>query len=139
MPTFKYLAKTLDGKTVNGSLTADSAAEAVGELRRKNMVVLNVEQSGAKSGKSIGAMLDVSGASKPGKGRKERVVPLWKGTARQLRSWLDRIDHRFDAPVFPNRAGKRLSRSGVEHRLQVTIEKASQQCPSLIGRRISPH
>ena len=74
-----------------------------------------------------------------GKGRKERVVPLWKDTASQLRRWLARIDHRFDAPVFPNRAGKRLSRSGVEHRLRVTIGRASQRCPSLIGRRITPH
>ena len=49
-----------------------------------------------------------------GKGRKERVVPLWKSTAAQLRRWLPRIDKNPDAPVFPNRAGKPLSRSGVE-------------------------
>ena len=41
-----------------------------------------------------------------GKGRKERVVPLWKSTAAQLRRWLPRIDKNPDAPVFPNRAGK---------------------------------
>ena len=52
-----------------------------------------------------------------GKGRKERVVPLWKTTATQLRAWFLRIDHSPDAPVFPNRCGARLSRSGVEHRL----------------------
>ena len=44
-------------------------------------------------------------------GKEERVVPLWKRTARQLRAWLRRIDQSPDAPVFPNRAGKPLTRS----------------------------
>jgi integrase/recombinase XerD len=74
-----------------------------------------------------------------GKGRKERVNPLWKYTVAQLRAWLERIDRRPEVPVFPNRAGKPMSRSGVEHRLRVTIAKASVQCPSLRGRSISPH
>ena len=74
-----------------------------------------------------------------GKGRKERVVPLWRRTARQLRSWLPRIDQRPDAPVLPNRAGRPLTRSGVEQRLRVAITTASAGCPSLAQRRISPH
>jgi len=74
-----------------------------------------------------------------GKGRKERVVPLWKTTATQLRAWLRLIDPSPSAPVFPNRAGNRLSRSGVEQRLQAAISKASQRCPSLAARPISPH
>ena len=74
-----------------------------------------------------------------GKGRKERVVPLWKSTAAQLRAWLDLINRSPDAPVFPNRFGTRLTRSGAEQRLQTAISKASQQCPSLAARPISPH
>ena len=74
-----------------------------------------------------------------GKGRKERVVPLWKSTAAQLRAWFTRIDRSPDAPVFLNRGGKPLSRSGVEHRLRVTLRKASERCPSLSTRPISPH
>jgi site-specific recombinase XerD len=74
-----------------------------------------------------------------GKGRKERVIPLWKNTAVQLRTWLECIDRQPEAPVFPNRAGKPMSRSGVEHRLRVTIGRASVQCPSLRSRPISPH
>jgi site-specific recombinase XerD len=85
-------------------------------------------------------LLDRAYALHPhGKGRKERVIPLWKSTATQLRSWLQCIDHQPKAPVFPNRAGNALSRSGVEHRLRVTIGKASLNCPSLQGRTISPH
>ncbi len=74
-----------------------------------------------------------------GKGRKERVIPLWKSTAANLRKWLPRIDRSSDAPVFPNRFGNSLSRSGVEYRLRIALAKASQRCPSLATRRISPH
>lgn len=74
-----------------------------------------------------------------GKGRKERVVPLWKTTAAQLRAWLPHIDPSPASPVFPNRVGTRMSRSGVEHRLSVALATASKYCPSLNGRRISPH
>ncbi len=74
-----------------------------------------------------------------GKGRKQRVVPLWKHTAKQLRDWLPRIDQSPAASVFPNRAGKPLTRSGVEQRLRLAVATASGRCPSLLGRRISPH
>lgn len=74
-----------------------------------------------------------------GKGRKQRVVPLWKSTAAQLRDWLGEIDRSPDAPLFPSRVGKALSRSGVEDRLQLAVRKAVERCPSLRGRCISPH
>jgi len=74
-----------------------------------------------------------------GKGRKERVVPLWKSSAAQLRAWIPRIDRSPNSPVFPNRSGGRMSRSGVEDRLRVALSTASERCPSLSGRKISPH
>lgn len=74
-----------------------------------------------------------------GKGRKERVVPLWKSTAGTLRRWIPRLLGGTEQPVFPNRAGARLSRSGVEHRLRVAVQKATTRCPSLGSKRISPH
>jgi len=74
-----------------------------------------------------------------GKGRKERVVPLWKSTALQLRLWLTRLSPLPTAPVFPNSAGPALSRSGVESRLRAAVATASKRCPSLKTRRVSPH
>ncbi len=74
-----------------------------------------------------------------GKGRKERVIPLWKSTVVQLRTWLAGIDRRAEAPVFPNRTGKPLSRSGVRQRLLRAVAEAAKHCPSLAGRSISPH
>ena len=38
-----------------------------------------------------------------GKGRKERVVPLWKQTAKLLREWLPQIGPEPQQPLFPNR------------------------------------
>jgi len=74
-----------------------------------------------------------------GKGRKERTMPLWPSTAKQLRAWLERTSRDPAAPVFPDRAGMPLSRSGVRQRIQHTVTLASQRCPSLRTRRISPH
>jgi len=74
-----------------------------------------------------------------GKGRKERSVPLWKSTAAMFREWLKRIDPQPETPLFPNREGNRLSRSGVEKRLRAAVNIAASRCPTLTGRRISPH
>jgi integrase/recombinase XerD len=74
-----------------------------------------------------------------GKGRKQRVIPLWKTTAAQLRAWLDQITSEPAAPVFPNRAGDPLTRSGVRDRLDRAVTIAEQHCPSLRGQHVTPH
>ena len=74
-----------------------------------------------------------------GKGRKQRVIPLWKHTANDLRGWLNTINSPPDAPVFPNRSGAPLTRSGVRDRLDRAVATAEQNCPSLHGLHITPH
>lgn len=74
-----------------------------------------------------------------GKGRKERLMPLWSSTAKLIKRWLPRISRTPDAPVFPNRDGGPLSRSGVEQRLRAAVDVARESCPTLADRRISPH
>jgi len=74
-----------------------------------------------------------------GKGRKERVVPLWKQTVVVLRAWLKRLGPPADGPLFPNARGRPLSRSGVEDRLAAAVKKAREACPSLRGKVVSPH
>lgn len=74
-----------------------------------------------------------------GKGRKERVVPLWKSTASALRRWLVRIDRSPSATVLPSRTGGALTRSGVAYRLRLAVASAQVRCPSLATRSISPH
>jgi len=44
-----------------------------------------------------------------GKGRKQRVIPLWGSTADCLREWLPRIGQEPESPLFPNTHGGPLS------------------------------
>lgn len=123
----------------------DAPDRATWSGRRDAVLLAVLYNTGARVSEATGLrvadiLLDrASALHLRGKGRKERVVPLWKSTAKQLRAWLRLIDQSPDAPVFPNRAGHHLSRSGVEERLHVAIRKASVRCPSLLARPISPH
>jgi site-specific recombinase XerD len=74
-----------------------------------------------------------------GKGRKQRVTPLWRSTAQLLRDWLAHVRRDASAPVFPNRVGQTLTRSGVEQRLRAAVAVARTRCPSLKDRHVSPH
>jgi integrase/recombinase XerD len=74
-----------------------------------------------------------------GKGRKERVVPLWTSTSRLIHSWIAANPAPVDAPLFPNRGLAAMTRSGVAFRLRLAVSRAVDRCPSLRGRRISPH
>lgn len=74
-----------------------------------------------------------------GKGRKQRAIPLWTTTADQLRVWLHKIGADPDSPLFPNRNGKAISRSGVRDRLHRAVTTAAETCPSLQSRTVSPN
>jgi len=74
-----------------------------------------------------------------GKGRKQRAVPLWSSTKRHLKRWLLQLKSDSQEPLFPNRGGQPLSRSGVEYRLRLAIKKAAERFPSLEKRKVSPH
>lgn len=74
-----------------------------------------------------------------GKGRKQRVIPLWKSTATQLREWLRHNDIAPNHPVFPNRDGKPMTRSGIRDRLDRAVAIASRSCPSLQRMHVTPH
>jgi site-specific recombinase XerD len=74
-----------------------------------------------------------------GKGRKQRTVPLWSRTSRVLARWLHTRRGGGPDPLFVNRRGERLTRSGAAHRLALAVERATPQCPSLRHRHVSPH
>lgn len=74
-----------------------------------------------------------------GKGRKERVLPLWKQTVVDIKAWLS---IRNDVPVpelFLNARGQSMTRSGFEYILKKHTATAKKHCPSLEGKRVSPH
>ena len=74
-----------------------------------------------------------------GKGRKERITPVWRSTA----SFIDRYistkglcgqDH-----LFKNSRNGELTRSGASQRISTLVKRASSSCPSLLEKNITPH
>jgi integrase/recombinase XerD len=74
-----------------------------------------------------------------GKGRKERVVPLWADTARVLRAWFRELGDHGGGVAFPSARGRVLSRDGVDHLLHRAVATAAAACPSLGAKKVSPH
>jgi len=74
-----------------------------------------------------------------GKGRKDRVLPLWKSTAKSLSQWITGNRLAATAPLFANARGAHMTRSGVEKRLRDAVRKAMEKCPSLKDKHVSPH
>ena len=74
-----------------------------------------------------------------GKGRKERAVPLTREAAAIVTVWLRERRGQPTDPAFPTRTGRRLSRDAIEHRLATHTAVATSRCPSLQGKKISPH
>lgn len=74
-----------------------------------------------------------------GKGRKERVCPLWPETTALLQALLRRQPRPNDAPVFVNRYGVPLGASGVRFKLEQYVQAAARVVPTLAGKHVSPH
>ena len=75
-----------------------------------------------------------------GKGRKERVIPLWKETADALRGWLAVRNNTTQAKeIFLNARGNPMTRSGFKYILIKHTKIAAKKLPSLSKKRISPH
>jgi site-specific recombinase XerD len=74
-----------------------------------------------------------------GKGRKERLCPLWPETSALLQSLLRRRPRAMDQPIFVNRYGDHLGASGVRLKLAKYVAGAAKTIPSIARKRISPH
>lgn len=74
-----------------------------------------------------------------GKGRKERCTPLTKITVTVLAAWIREQGADGTRILFPSVRGGRLSADAVQHLVGKHAAVAQQTCPSLVGKRISPH
>ena len=74
-----------------------------------------------------------------GKGRKERCLPLWKETARDLRAWLSVRGAVRVPELFVNARDEPMTRAGFEYVLDKHASTAAENCPSLRGRSVTPH
>ncbi len=74
-----------------------------------------------------------------GKGRRAREIPLRPDTVQLMRAWLMARPRVACDHVFLNRHGTQLTRDGFASRLSSYVRTASAACPSLSGKRITPH
>lgn len=74
-----------------------------------------------------------------GKGRKERICPLWPETADLIRALLRRQPRAAAEPIFLNRFGRPLGAAGVRFKLHQYVEAAARHVPSLQSKHVSPH
>ena len=74
-----------------------------------------------------------------GKGRRERVLPLWKETRTVLQAWLVLRPSVQVPELFLNRNGERMTRDGFAHRLAQHVAAAAKKQPSLKKKRVTPH
>ena len=56
-----------------------------------------------------------------------------------LRTWLVERAGTPNAPVFPTRTGRPLSRDALAQRLAIHVPTATSACPSLREKNITPH
>ena len=139
-------------KPVLGYLTPEEMAailNAPGSTRwsdrRDHLLFTTMYNTGARVSEIIAARVgDMSGngtgrLTLHGKGRKERIVPLMKQTGRMLREWVRDNELTEHMPLLPNARGAPMTRSAVEKRLAKTAIAAAENCPSLRGKKITPH
>jgi integrase/recombinase XerD len=74
-----------------------------------------------------------------GKGRRERILPLWRETAAALRAWLAVRRGGRDPALFLNARGRIMTRAGFEYILAKHAAAAARKQPSLAARRVTPH
>lgn len=76
-----------------------------------------------------------------GKGRKERICPIFPETAQVLQECLEEqgADMRKPVAVFRNHVGGPLTRFGVRYILAKHLRKAARAHPSLGKKRLHPH
>jgi integrase/recombinase XerD len=75
-----------------------------------------------------------------GKGRKERLCPLWPQTAQLLQKLLEtRSNSQPEEYIFLNHLGQPITRFGVRYLLAKYYNIAKKNLPTLAGKKFHPH
>jgi site-specific recombinase XerD len=138
------LVEHLTAEQCQAILDAPDPSTRLG-IRDRAMVHLSVT-AGLRVSELVGLRVDdVSFESRyvnlhvRGKGRKHRILKLWKAVADGLRGWLAVRGEAAVPELFLNARGKQMTRAGFEYVLRKHATQASGSCHALQGKRISPH
>lgn len=74
-----------------------------------------------------------------GKGRKERICPLWPETVQLLKTLLERQPCAANEQMFVNRYGEPLGASGARYKLAAYVKAAAKKAPTLRSKQVTPH
>ena len=99
-------------------------------LRVAELVSLRLDQLDRQTPASIRVI---------GKGRRERVLPLWKETTAALNAWINVRQANSAAEMFPNAGGRGMTRAGFEYILEKHVATARNKQPSITNKRVTPH
>ena len=145
IPTKRFdrgLVHSLDIKEVQAILDAPDTDTVTG-VRDRAMLLLTYA-AGLRVSEVIGLQLQDLGDNLEtvhvmGKGRQERILPLWRIARPLLREWLAIRPNGPDCHLFLNCRGRGMTRHGFAHRLKVHVTTATERVPSLANKRVSPH
>jgi integrase/recombinase XerD len=146
IPSKRYVKRAvtfLDATEIAALLAAPDRSTWAGQ--RDHVILLVALQTGLRASELVGLRCgDVvlgTGAHIRclGKGRKERCTPLRRDTAKVLQTWLKERRGNGDQAFFPSTRGDTMSRDALEHLVRKHSLTASRSCPSLAGKRVSPH
>jgi site-specific recombinase XerD len=146
MPSKRYAKRTvefLDRDEMDALLASPDRSTWIG--RRDHVILIVALQTGLRASELIGLrrcdVVTGTGAHIrcEGKGRKQRSTPLRQETLKVLEVWLRERAGGEGDPLFPTIRGAKLSRDALELIVRRHTLSASRSCPSLTGKRISPH
>jgi integrase/recombinase XerD len=74
-----------------------------------------------------------------GKGRRERILPLWNETTKAIAAWLRARPTTAVRELFVTTQGHPITRAAVAVLVREHAKRAYVKCPSLVKKRLSPH
>ncbi len=146
IPTKRHERNTvsyLDLDEIKALLAAPDPGTWLG--RRDHALLVLMIQTGVRVSELVGLRVrDVhlgTGAhiQVTGKGRKKRATTLTGETIATVRAWLKERGGQPDAPLFPTRQGRPLSRYTVGVVVSKHAATAAASCASLKPKRVTPH
>lgn len=139
----RTLVTYLTEEEINALLEACDQGTRTG--RRDHALLMLACQTGLRASELTGLTVgDVHLGTGPhisclGKGRKQRITPLAVSTVATLKNWMNERGGLPSDPLFPARRGEALSRDGLERRITKHAATATRSCPTLLGKKVSPH
>lgn len=146
LPSRRNRQKTvsyLEPEQVRCLLKAVPMDEASG--LRNLILLLFLYNTGARIGEALQMRWNDLRLERPwhvllhGKGRKDRVCPLWSQTVALLRQLRERCGQLQDGHVFLNARGEPLGRDGAAYLLRRSYQLARNKHPGLPVFRVHPH